>query len=187
VPSTGVDLIRRMAAGDRDAFGGFYDAFAPLANGLIRRVLRERGDADEVLQEVFWELWRGAAQFDADRGSPAAWVVTRARSRAIDRLRSLRKRDEVTVVERDATAELPGRPEDDPGARVAERRLVHGALSRLAPAQREVLELAYFGGFTHSEIATRLGQPLGTVKTRIRAALQHLRGLLAGAAEEPGA
>jgi RNA polymerase sigma-70 factor (ECF subfamily) len=167
-----------MAGGDRVAFGAFYDAFAPLAYGLIRRVLREQAEADEVLQEVFWELWRGASQYDPARGTPAAWVVTRARSRAIDKLRAVRKRDEVRVERFDTIAERPEH-EADPAQQVADRELVAGALARLVPAQREVVELAYFGGLTHSEIAGRLRQPLGTVKTRMRSALQALRGLLA--------
>lgn len=177
MPLEGVALIRRMAAGDHDAFGAFYDAFSPLAFGLIRRILPEAAEAEEVLQDVFWELWRVAGQYDATRGSPAAWVVTRARSRAIDRVRSLRRRDEVPV-ERLETAGGPEAGEHDPGARVADRQLVRGALALLAPAQREVIELAYFGGMTQTEIAARLGQPLGTVKTRVRAALQSLRELL---------
>jgi RNA polymerase sigma-70 factor (ECF subfamily) len=168
-----------MAGGDREAFAAFYDAFAPLAFGLIRRVLREPAEAEEVLQDVFWELWRSAAQYDPARGTPAAWVVTRARSRAIDKLRTVRKRDEVHVERLESMGEgsVEG-PAGDPAAQVADRQLVTGALARLVPAQREVVELAYFGGLTHTEIAGRLRQPLGTVKTRMRIALQTLRGLL---------
>src|SRR5262245_35690267 len=119
VSHQGAELVRRMAGGDRQAFAAFYDGFAPLAYGLIRRILHDASDADEVLQEVFLELWRAAGQYDAARGTPAAWVVTRARSRAIDRLRSLRKRDEVAVDRLETmTAETSsGRP-DDPGSEV---------------------------------------------------------------------
>jgi RNA polymerase sigma-70 factor (ECF subfamily) len=176
VSREGADLIQRMAGGDREAFGAFYDAFAPLACGLIRRILPEAAEADEVLQEVFWELWRAARQYDPARGTPAAWVVTRARSRAIDKLRSLRKRDEARV-ERSDVSQQPG-TDQDLGTLVAERQLVRGALARLVPAQREVIELAYFGGMTQTEIADRLRQPLGTVKTRMRSGLQSLRELL---------
>jgi RNA polymerase sigma-70 factor (ECF subfamily) len=188
VSHQGAELVGRMAGGDRQAFAAFYDGFAPLAYGLIRRILHDAPDADEVLQEVFLELWRAAGQYDATRGTPAAWVVTRARSRAIDRLRSLRKRDEVAVDRLDTmTAETPsGRPED-PGTEVVDRHLVQGALARLVPAQREVIELAYYGGMTQTEIAARLRQPLGTVKTRMRTALQHLRELLREPAEVPRA
>ncbi len=181
----GVELLHRMAAGDRGAFGAFYDAFASLALGIVRRILGDGPEAEEVLQDVFWELWRAAPQYDAARGSPAAWVVTRARSRAIDRLRSLRKRDEIAVDEVEHIAgRAPAAAPDDPAGSVAEREVVRGALARLVPAQREVVELAYFGGMTHTEIADRLRQPLGTVKTRMRTALQKLRELLAEPAPE---
>jgi RNA polymerase sigma-70 factor, ECF subfamily len=179
VSHEGAELIRCMAGGDRNAFAAFYDGFASLAHGIIRRVLHDAPEADEVLQEVFLELWRAAGQYDPARGTPAAWVVTRARSRAIDKLRSLRKRDEVAVGELDGiAAETPGGRTGDPGDEVPDRELVRGALARLVPAQRQVIELAYFGGMTQTEIATRLRQPLGTVKTRMRTGLQHLRELL---------
>jgi len=168
-----------MARGDNAAFGGFYDSFAPLAFGLIRRILPEAADAEEVLQEVFWELWQGAGQYDPLRGSPAAWVVTRARSRAIDRLRAQRTRDTRTVAHQDTIGSHGGeRPAADLASELSDRQVVHGALARLGPAQREVIELAYFGGLSHSEIASRLRQPLGTVKTRIRTGLQSLRELI---------
>ena len=91
--SPGVELVRRMAAGDREALTAFYDLYAPLAFGLLRRMLRDVDDAAEVLQEVFWELWRAAGEYDPRRGSPEAWVTVRARSRGIDRVRSVRRRE----------------------------------------------------------------------------------------------
>src|ERR1051326_4646746 len=94
--SAGIDLIRRMAGRDRDALAAFYDAYAPLAFGVLRRMLPPE-EAAEVLQDVFWALWRGASEYDASRGTPEAWVTIRARSRGIDRLRSLRRRDEMFV------------------------------------------------------------------------------------------
>ncbi len=175
----GVDLIARIAEGDREAFSRFYDAFAPLAFGVIRRILREPGDAEDVLQEVFWEIWRLAGRYEPGRGAPAAWVLTRARSRAIDRLRSLRKRDEVGVEAIDTVATTQRTDTGaDPATRVPDRELVRGVLGTLQPPQREVVELAFFGGLSHTEIATRLKQPLGTVKTRMRAALKRMRELL---------
>jgi RNA polymerase sigma-70 factor (ECF subfamily) len=174
----GADLVERMAHGDRGAFAAFYDRFAPLAFGLIRRILREPAEAEEVLQEVFFELWQAAGQYDALRGSPAAWVATRARSRAIDRVRSLRTRDERVAAEVESAAAQPAEPPPDIAAQVVERTSVRGALAQLLPAQREVIELAYLGGLTHTEISSRLKQPLGTVKTRIRSGLQSLRELL---------
>ena len=95
--SPGTELIRRMATGDRDALAPFYDLYAPLAFGLLRRMLRDVDEAAEVLQEVFWELWRAAGEYDPRRGSPEAWVTVRARSRGIDRVRSVRRREEMFV------------------------------------------------------------------------------------------
>jgi len=150
----GADLVRQMAAGDREAFAVFYDRYAPVVFPLILRIVRERADASDVLQEVFWEAWRDAPAYDSTRGSPEAWMVTRARTRAIDRIRSTRRWSETFVA-----------PLDEGIA----------ALDRLPEAQREVIELAYYTGLTQTEIAERLKQPLGTVKTRIRLGLERLR------------
>ena len=185
VPAEGVDLLARIAEGDREAFGRFYDAYAPLAFGLIRRIVPQPGDAEDVLQEVFWEIWRLAPRYEPARGAPAAWVLTRARSRAIDRLRSLRRRDEVGVEVIDAAAAPSRTGQEDPSSRLPDRELVRGAMSTLVPAQHEVIELAFFGGMTHTEIAARLSQPLGTVKTRMRSALKHMREQLGRTGAEP--
>jgi len=175
----GADLIRMMASGDREAFGRFYDRYACLVYSLILRIVGVRGDADEVLQEVFWEAWQGAAAYDPARGSPEAWIVMRARTRAIDRVRSVRRRGETFVapVDDGLVAAPPG-PGGDAAERAADRGLVTGALAELPPAQREVIELAYYGGLTQTEIAARLDQPLGTVKTRMRTGLERLREIL---------
>jgi RNA polymerase sigma-70 factor, ECF subfamily len=183
VSAEGVELLARIARGDKEAFGRFYDADAPLAFGVIRRILPQPGDAEDVLQEVFWEIWRLAPRYEPERGAPAAWVLTRARSRAIDRLRSLRRKDVEVGVEHIETAAAPTRA-DDPSA-LPDRELVRGAMGTLVPAQREIVELAFFGGMTHTEIAARLSQPLGTVKTRMRSALKHMREQLARTAAEP--
>src|SRR5262245_64912932 len=97
VMMAGETLIRRMAAGDREAFGSFYDRYASLVYPLIVRIVRDRSDAADVLQDVFWEAWRGAASYDPGRGTPAAWMITRARARAIDRIRAVRRRGETFV------------------------------------------------------------------------------------------
>jgi RNA polymerase sigma-70 factor (ECF subfamily) len=187
-------LIRRIAAGDRDAFSRFYDLLAPVAFGLIMRVLRDPEAAADVLQEVFWQVWREAAQYDAGRGSPEAWVVMRAKTRAIDRLRSMRRRDRTFVAPVDesvayragragAAGEATGyhdRPAEDPAVAAEERGLVQTALALLPEPQRRVIELAFFEGMTQAEIASRLGEPLGTVKTRARLGLERLRGALGG-------
>jgi RNA polymerase sigma-70 factor (ECF subfamily) len=174
MPTPGVDLIRAMAAGDRDAFARFYDRYAPLVFPLVLRIVRDRADAADVIQDVFWEAWRGATTYDPGRGTPEAWIVMRARARAIDRVRAVRRRGETFVapVDEAAMAEPAG---PDAAARAQDRQLVATALALLPAPQREVIELAYFAGLTQSEIAERLEQPLGTVKTRIRMALARLR------------
>jgi len=174
MPTDGVELIRRMTGGDRDAFAEFYDAYAPLAFGLIRRILRDAAEAEEVLQGVFWEIWRAADDYDPARGSPEAWVVMRARSRAIDRARSTRRRGE--RVSAFAAAE----PAHDPAIGADERGAIRGALGRLPQNQQQIIELAYFDGLTQAEISERLKQPLGTVKTRMRLAMEKLRSLTGG-------
>jgi RNA polymerase sigma-70 factor (ECF subfamily) len=168
-----------MAAGDRDAFALFYDACAPLAYGVLRRML-DPEEAAEVLQDVFLELWRRAGEYDSGRGTPEAWVLVRARSRGIDRLRSSRRREEMiasplTDVAADETA-------PNPGVVVEERDTVRGALAALPEPQRRVIDLAFFAGLTQSEIAARLALPLGTVKTRMRLGMDRLRALVGGSA-----
>lgn len=170
----GADLIRRMAAGDADACGAFYDRYARLVYPLIVRIVRDPADAADVLQEVFWEAWQAAAAYDPARGSPEAWIVTRARTRAIDRVRAIRRRSETFVAPIDE-APAAAEPGGDAAERAADRSVVVAALARLLDAQREVIELAYYGGLTQTEIAERLKQPLGTVKTRMRLGLERLR------------
>lgn len=174
-------LITRIAAGDRDAFSRFYDLLAPIAFGLIRRVLRDPEAAAEVLQEVFWQVWREAPQYDPKRGSPEAWLVMRAKTRAIDRLRSIRRRDRTFVAPVDeSVARSSDEPAENPAVVAEDRSLVQTALAQLPEPQRRVIELAFFDGLTQSEIATRLGEPLGTVKTRARLGLERLRGARRG-------
>src|SRR5256712_13948505 len=127
----GADLVKQMATGDREAFGRFYDRYAPVVFPLILRIVRERADASDVLQEVFWEAWRSAGAYDPARGSPEAWMVTRARTRAIDRIRATRRRSETFVAPLDdALAAAPG----DSGPDAAERP-VEGRTGRDAPRQ----------------------------------------------------
>jgi RNA polymerase sigma-70 factor (ECF subfamily) len=176
---SGADVIRRMADGDAEAFGTFYDRYARLVYPLITRIVRDPSDAADLLQEIFWEAWQAAASYDPLRGSPEAWIVMRARSRAIDRLRAIRRRGETFVAPVDeAIAEAPAEPGGDAAERAADRTVVGGALGRLPEAQREVIELAYYGGLTQTEIAERLAQPLGTVKTRMRLGLERLREIM---------
>lgn len=173
-----VGLIERMARGDREAFGRFYDRSAPLVFTFAMRILKDRSDAEDLLQEVFLQVWREAGSYSPERGSPEAWIITVTRSRAIDKLRSIRRRDKSFVpMEDPAGREYDGKV--DSGATASDARImVDNTLAQLPQTQRKVLELAYFDGLTQSEIASKLGEPLGTVKTRMRAGLARLRELL---------
>ena len=180
-----VALLARIGQGDREAFGRFYDAFAGLALGLIRRILRDPAASEEVLQEVFWQIWQEAARYDPRRGSPEAWVIMRSKTRAIDRLRAIRRREKTFVSSADESLTRSSEaPDENPGVAAETRGLVRTALDGLPEPQRRVVELAFFEGLTQSEIASRLGEPLGTVKTRARMGLERLRSLLKR--EEPG-
>ncbi len=173
-----VRLIEEIVRGDREAFGRVYDRYAPLVFAFAVRLLRVRTDAEDLLQEVFLQIWRQAGSYSQERGSPEAWIMTITRSRGIDKLRSIRRKDRSVVpVEEPSGTEGGGKVER--GDVESEARItVHDALAGLPEVQRSVLELAYFDGLTQSEIAVRLGEPLGTVKTRMRAGLERLRSLL---------
>ena len=175
-------LLRRASLGDESAFARLYDALAARVYGLVARVVRDRAQSEEVTQEVFVEVWRQSARFDPDRGSVISWVMTLAHRRAVDRVRSSeasRQRDgayEVRNSERatDVTVEAVERTLD--------RERVTRALAGLTEVQRTAIELAYFGGYTHQEVASMLDLPLGTAKTRIRDGLIRLRDALGMAA-----
>lgn len=175
-----IECVRQMATGDQAALAKLYDTTNRLIYGLILRVLGDTGAAEEVLLDVYSQVWRQAASYDTQRGSPLAWLTTIARSRAIDRLRSgwqTQQRQESldVVTDRETSAFSP-----EENTVMAERqRLVKQALAALSPEQREVIELAYYSGLSHTEIAERLGQPLGTVKTRTRLGMKKLRDALA--------
>jgi len=171
-------LLERLAASDLKAAGELYDRYASVVLGLARRILRNDEDAEDVVQEVFSQAWRTAARFDAGRGSVAAWLIMIARSRAIDRLRSRAGRPE-HASDHDPDlmpSQMPG--PSDQLLRNERADHVREALFALPGPQRTALELAYFEGLSQSEIARRLAEPLGTVKTRIRSALMTLRGRL---------
>jgi len=181
------DLIARIAGGDETAFSQFYDRYAGLAFGVIRRVLREKDAAEDVLQEVFWQVWREASAYDPGRGSPEAWLVMRARTRAIDKVRSIRRKEQTFVAPvAEGTARADPERREDPGLQAEDRELVEGALARLPEAQRRVIELSFFEGLTQVEIAARLREPLGTVKTRARLALERLRTIFGGKGSPAG-
>lgn len=178
-------LLRRMQAGDEAALGEFYDRWFPLVSALIARMLKSASDVEDVVEEAFWQVWRQAQRYSSDRGSVQTWLLTIARTRALDRLRASRRTREESIDDALAPAgefsvaatSSAGDPSID--VELAERRhLVLAALSELPREQREVVELGYFGGLSQSEIAQHTGQPLGTIKTRMRLALQKLRDRL---------
>ncbi len=162
--------VRRIAAADQSALAALYDATNRLIYGMALRILGNPADAEEVTLDIYTQVWRSAANYDERRGSATAWLVTMARSRSIDRLRSGAGRREEALTEVGAAAHASRQP--------AVQRDVEVALSALAPEQREAIELSYWYGYSHSELAQRLGQPLGTVKTRIRMGMMKLRAHL---------
>ena len=172
-------LIVRVARGDESALSKLYDETSRLIFGLTLRILGDKATAEEVLLDVYCQVWRQAASYDSSRGAPLAWLMTIARSRSIDRLRA-GKQDQQRRESLDAVGDQPSaidNPEET--GVIAERRaLVRSALASLTPEQRQVIELAYYGGLSHSEIAERLEQPLGTVKTRTRLGMMKLREML---------
>ncbi|HYI52000.1 MAG TPA: ECF RNA polymerase sigma factor SigK [Microbacterium sp.] len=169
------DLLQRVANGDQAAFAGLYDMLSPRAFGLILRVLVDRSQSEEVLQEVFLEIWQSASRFAPNKGQGRSWVLTIAHRRAVDRVRSAQAstdRDvkagfrDIGVAHDGVAEEVELRIE---GQRVSE------ALATLPDPQREAITLAYFGGYSQSEIAALVGAPLGTIKTRMRDGLSRLR------------
>ena len=176
-------MLRLIAGGDEDALGALYDRYRLILFGLILRILHSQPEAEDVLQEVFLQVWRKANDFDEARGRPFTWLVTLARSRAIDRLRSSGARERTATEAARAVTEGVSDAEDD--ALKSERgEIVRRALAELPEEQRRVLVLAYFEGLTQSEIAARLNTPLGTVKTRMRSGMMRLRELLGGRAKD---
>jgi RNA polymerase sigma-70 factor (ECF subfamily) len=170
-------LLSRVAMGDGAALRALYDRCAPRALAIAQRVLGGRGEAEEVVQETFLQVWKQAGGYDAERGGAMAWVATIARTRAIDRLRSRA----ATGRAESRLEEVDPPPAPAPAEAAEQRQLrerVRGALAALPAEQRSVLELAYYQGLTQSEIAARLGHPLGTVKTRVRLGLAKLGSLL---------
>jgi len=165
-------LIERIVQRDEAALAALYDRYAGLLSSVLNRILRDTQAAEEILQDIFFQLWRTASRFDASRGSLAGWLMVIARNRAISRLRRHNPAAGEELGEN--TVALPLNIESD----VSQRQLldrVKGVLENLPPEQRAAIELAYFEGLTHSEIAERTGDPLGTVKTRLRNGVETLK------------
>lgn len=173
-----VHLIRQVANQDREAFSQLYDRFSSLVFSLSMRILRVRSDAEDLLQEVFMQVWRQAKSYSVERGSPEAWIINIARSRAIDKIRSIRRMEKSFVLTEDPARAESTENVESSAAESEVRLTMNSALATLPEAQRKVLELAYFEGLTQTEIAAKLSEPLGTVKTRMRSGIQRLRDIL---------
>jgi RNA polymerase sigma-70 factor, ECF subfamily len=171
-------LLRRVARRDTDAFAALYDRTKSRVYGLITRVLRDPGYSEETTQEVYLEVWRTAAAYDATRGSALSWLMTMAHRRAVDRVRSEQSAGQRESRYGAATVERPGDLVADSAIAADERRRVTACLDSLTDLQRQCIELAYYGGLTYAEVSQRLSANLSTIKSRMRDALRGLRGCL---------
>jgi len=181
--SVDAELMQRVAAGDRQAFSGLYDRFSGPLYGTALRILQDPAEAQDVVHDAFVNVWEKAATFETGRGTAFSWVLTSVRNRAIDRVRTRRRRSELLAKAPEADVEHLTTDAGPSGSETAassdEARVVREAVAGLPPEQRRSLELAFFGGLTQEQIAARLGEPLGTVKARIRRGLLKLRESLA--------
>ena len=176
--------LEGMARGDHGALAELYDRHGRLVYSLALRVLRDQGDAEDVVQEVFSQAWRQASRYESTRGQVVAWLMNLARSRAIDRLRSRRARPETVANDVEADRILDHAPPIDEQLALSDQaERIRAAVEQLSLLQRVAIELAFYEGLTHVEIAERLELPLGTVKTRIRQGLSKLKERLAGAVQ----
>jgi RNA polymerase sigma-70 factor, ECF subfamily len=178
-------LIALVGRGDEEALGALYDRFGRVAFGLAVRIVRDRSLAEDAVQEAFLAVWRSADRFSPERAKPSTWILTLVHRRAVDLVRKEERRRADPI---DDLAHPAGEATDEEAALRSKRRAVQEALRRLPDDQREALELAYYGGLSQSELAERLGQPLGTIKSRMFTGLARLRDLLAesGLEVEPG-
>ena len=175
------ELLERIAARDDTALGALYDRYGGLALSVSYRVLRDRGQAEDVVQEAFLSVWRRASTFDAGKGSARGWLMSIVQNASIDRRRGRFRHQQNEVDIDDHAWRLADDDVWDDVSRQIDREQVRGALAEIPKEQRETLELAYFGGLTQAEIAAQTGEPLGTVKSRARLGLRRLEGLLRGA------
>jgi RNA polymerase sigma-70 factor (ECF subfamily) len=176
------ELFSRVAGGDAEAFATFYDRHASLLFSVAVRIVGQDTDAEDVLQDAAVLIWERAPQYDRALGRPLSWAVTLTRNKAIDRVRSTRRKlSLLSEIAEEATA-VGSVGDPQPGSGVCQdlASLVRSALKGLAEDQQRAIELAFFGGLSQSEIAERLGEPLGTVKARIRRGMLHLRDVLEG-------
>jgi RNA polymerase sigma-70 factor (ECF subfamily) len=176
-------LVALVARGDEDALAELYDRVSRIAYGLALRVLRDERHAEDAVQEAFLQVWRNAATFRAERAKASTWILTLVHRRAVDLVRREERRQADPLTDEGETAQAPEQTEEAAWLRF-ERERVQTALKQLPDVQREALELAYYGGFSQSELAERLGVPLGTIKSRMFAGLARLRELLDDSAQE---
>lgn len=169
------ELLEKVAQGDQRAFAQLYDTVSPRVFGLIKRLLRDHAQSEEVLQEVFLEIWQSATRFDPNKGGATTWILTMAHRRAVDRVRSSQSsRDRDTRIGiRDHKVDYDNVSETIE-VRIEHER-VEKAMTRLTELQRQAVSLAYYGGYSHSEVAEMLSVPIGTVKTRLRDGMIRLR------------
>jgi RNA polymerase sigma-70 factor (ECF subfamily) len=173
--SQGAGLLLRIAAGEHAALAEFYDATSSIVFGLALRILGERTAAEDVVVEVYTQIWTQAGTYDPQRGTPMSWLMTIARSRALDLLRTRNRAQKMEPLEEAGNVPSATPTPEDASVAVQRHRLIRRALESISADQREVIELAYFADLSHSEIAEKLGHPLGTVKTRIRQGMMRLR------------
>jgi RNA polymerase sigma-70 factor, ECF subfamily len=171
-------LLALASRADHDALGELYDRYGRVAYGLALRIVRDRSLAEDAVQEAFLAVWRSAGSFLAEHGKPSTWILTLVHRRAVDLVRREERRRGEPL---DEVAQPTGEATDEEAWLRAQRQVVQEALRKLPSDQREAIELAYYGGFTQSELAERLGQPLGTIKSRMFTGLRRLRELLAEA------
>lgn len=185
--------MREIQAGQPEALGAIYDRYAPSVLALCRRILQSEADADEVLEQVLWELWSRADRYDPSRGSALSYLMLLARSRSLDRIRARQRRQARTLevgdlhdLERMAPVDSGAASPLEHALLTEQRARVRTAMNSLDERQRQVVELAFFDGMTHQEVSEHLGLPLGTVKTRIRRGLGVLHKVLHQPPSDPG-
>ena len=176
-------LVALVARGDEDALAELYDRVSRIAYGLALRVLRDERHAEDAVQEAFLQVWRSAASFRAERAKASTWILTLVHRRAVDLVRREERRQAEPLGDEETAGLAPEQTEEAAWLRF-ERERVQAALGQLPDVQREALELAYYGGFSQSELAERLGVPLGTIKSRMFAGLARLRELLDDSTEQ---